>query len=90
MLAPSSCPIGLDASLGRWHLRGHMWLDGFKSVLGSGGEDRPWERRAGPPLLCNMAPDCTWWWHHHPTSDPTEFGRRVFCWCWARARIIIH
>lgn len=78
MLAPSSCPTGLDTSLGWWHLRVRVQLDGFKSVLGAGGEDQHWERRAGPPLPCNVAPDCTWWWHHHPTSNPTEPGRKVF------------
>ena len=75
---------GLDLSPGWWHLGVHLGLDGFKSVLG-GGEDQRWGRRAGPPLLCSVVPDCTWWWHHHPASNPAEFGRRAFRWCWAGA-----
>lgn len=42
---------------------------------------------------CGLEPSLGWrhlrahmgLWHHHPASNPTEFGRRAFRWCWARA-----
>lgn len=42
---------------------------------------------------CGLEPSLGWrhlgvhmgLWHHHPASNPTEFGRRAFRWCWARS-----
>lgn len=42
---------------------------------------------------CGLEPSLGWrhlgvhmgLWHHHSASNPTEFGRRAFRWCWARA-----